>query len=791
VLGLLLATVASAHAAPARFTDAERQWIRDNPVVTFTAETRLPPLEDEEDGRYVGLFSGYVEHVSRTSGLTFRYVHTDNWDEAQARFASGEIDLLANAPPDGMHPAVRAEMDLSRPYFASPYILIGRTDAPMSYTLDALKGQVVAIRMRAMSDDVIQAFYPGADILRVASADEALQAVADGRATVASGTMAMYFPRLRRRYVGILSVAGMPDTAPYLARMGVHHKDPLLLSIIDKSIGTLSASQTDALEQQWLGVASDYGAPSFRSILLHRRWEVILFSTLLVLLAGATYVASMARIRARRSEHSKTRFLAMMSHEIRTPINAMVGSIEMLQTTALDARQRDLAESAHVSAEGLMDLLDNVLDLSKVDARRLTLERRPTDIRALLEDAVRVARIRADLKGVQVDLQLDDAAAPVLHLDATRLRQVVANLLGNAVKFTSHGNIHVDAVIERKNGADAPMCLNVAITDTGIGIAPAQLAGLFMPYTQADQSTTREFGGTGLGLTICRELLTLMGGTITLESAPGQGTTARFSVPAEPSERVASVPEAPSSASPATLDSVGEGRVLVVEDHPANQVLIRDQLRSLGVQVGLVDNGYAALDELAVGEFDLVLMDCHMPGMDGYETTRRIRRDMTTVKTPIIAISAATDAAHLEACDTSGMDGVLRKPLRRSDLAGILDLWGVPRQPRSDLADTAVAAPVTNEVQALLVPHLLRDVLQLSVALQAGDLAAAHAWAHRINGAGQMAGHTAMADAAASVEACLREGAMPPAALLTELQQAVIEAAGGIDRDLPRPATRQ
>jgi len=560
--------------------------------------------------------------------------------------------------------------------------------------------------------------------------------------------------------------------------MGVRATEPLLHAILNKSLNSITAHESDQIYDDFLTQA-DYGSPTLWSIYQHWRGELIVAALGMFLLAFFAWRARVERRRAIRSERAKTRFLATMSHEIRTPINAMLGSIEMLGRTALDGRQKAFTDNAAVAAEALIDLLDNVLDLSKLDAGKLTLEKLPTVLGDLMGHAVSLARPGAEEKGLTINLGIEQADDALVVLDPTRMRQVLNNLLGNAVKFTQRGCINVDARVARDIDEGSQGTLHVRITDTGVGIPLEQQARLFEAYSQADGSTTREFGGTGLGLTICRELIEMMGGTIVLDSLPGSGTTVALNLP------VALVlPSAHSIASAAgsavTSNGVARarpgGRVLVVEDHPGNRALIREQLLELGVRPTLVDSGSAALQAVENGDFDLVLMDCHMPGMDGYEATRRIRaRPRSGPHLPIVAISASTGAEHLAECLGSGMDGVLRKPLRLEELRSTLELWPVQLAGERDAEPTTKAEPAAIDHIALL----REDLTGIQDAIRAGDLSLARHHAHRLAGAARMLSHGQVATLAEQVEATVAGGAVPGPGDLPALAKAIDTVAVG------------
>lgn len=334
---------------------------------------------------------------------------------------------------------------------------------------------------------------------------------------------------------------------------------------------------------------------------------------------------------------------------------------------------------------------------------------------------------------------------------------MLANLVGNAVKFTEEGRVELNLQLEEIRHSRGNLSVDVA--DTGVGIASEQQRLIFEPYAQADEATTRRFGGTGLSLSICKELVELMGGHIRLHSEPGIGTTIGFTLPVQLAPAVLH-DEVISSAG--VMDTTARGSstavcVLVVDDHPGNRFIIAAQLGELGVSTEVVADGEAALELLGRQAFDLVLMDCHMPGLNGYEVTRRLRaREDAGAHLPVIAVSAATDATHIDECMECGMDGSLAKPLQLKDLASILALWidgwAAPPQDDGRPAGTLRAT----DLRALFGEDIDSDMRALHTALEKGDKPSAVQIAHRIRGAALMAGATAVASAVVALDNSLR-----------------------------------
>jgi signal transduction histidine kinase/CheY-like chemotaxis protein/HPt (histidine-containing phosphotransfer) domain-containing protein len=373
---------------------------------------------------------------------------------------------------------------------------------------------------------------------------------------------------------------------------------------------------------------------------------------------------------------AKSEFLAVMSHEIRTPVSGVIGLLDLLRKLPLEPRQLHYASMAQENAEHLLVILDEILDTAKIESGKLSIEAIPFRLLTEVNHGLEPMRVRAGAKGLEFDVSVAAAVPPVLVGDPTRLRQMISNLVGNALKFTERGGIYVDVRREPADD-DAHATIRFSVRDTGIGIPAAVQERLFAKFQQADASTNRQYGGTGLGLSIVKSLAERMGGSIAVESTPGVGSTFFFTLRLPVgSDRDVPLPK-PAAAQPVpVVRQAARLRLLGAEDDPSNREIIRYLLGQMGHEIEFSENGRQAVDHLTYDRFDAVLMDNRMPVMDGFEATRLIRNPESGVldnAVYIIAITANASQAYHDRCLAAGMNDYLTKPVREAALRGALD----------------------------------------------------------------------------------------------------------------------
>ena len=653
-------------------TAEEQAWLAEHPVLRVGIDAHWAPMEfvDKTD-KPQGISVAYLQRLEKLLGVRIEFAPALTWAEAKQRFDDGRLDLL---PAVAITPDRQRSIHFTEPYLSLPAAIFSAAEVAYLGGLSALEGKIVAVVRDEATQDWLRKDWPQLALLPVANTQEALRKVAEGEAFAFVGNLVTTSYYIGQSGLTQIRVAGeTPYT--YQLGMGVRQDGPILASILQKGLDAIPKSERDAIYHEWISIQYqhhvDYGT----------LWTVLTLAALALFVIvywnrrlahevnhrrQAEAALTQARDQAEAANRAKSAFLANVSHELRTPLTAVLGFSSLLRGKTLSEKNQGYLEAIHAAGKSLSQLIDDILDLSRIEADKMELRTQPVEPHALLRDLQLMFGQPAAAKGLDLRVAVGEEVPAAFLGDEIRLRQILVNLIGNAIKFTEAGHVEV-----RATGEEAPgtFHLRIAVADTGPGIPPDQQEEIFKLFTQRRGQDPARYGGAGLGLGICRRLAALMGGEIHLASTPGQGSTFSLVVPA-----LTVVNPAPVSEEPATAVenlSFAPARILVADDHAANRRLLVEYLSPYGFEWIEAEDGAQALAQARHYRPALILMDIAMPVLDGLEATRRLKADPATAGIPVIAVTASVTPEQ-EAEVRTLCEAYLRKPVSQPMLMATL-----------------------------------------------------------------------------------------------------------------------
>ena len=684
MVNLWIGPASDGHSGNVRFSAKESAYLLEKKDISMCITQGREPYEKiSGQGLHQGLGADILDLIAIKIGKPFTLIPGGNLQETLDNAREGRCDIVSFMEPC---PEADSFLEFIGPVYEEPEVIIVKNEVSYLNGLKALEGKKVGVVKGSRASRAIRNRYPGVHILDVPTADKAVQMVSDRELDAAVNPLVGSAYLIAQKRLFDIKIAGETGLKSRY-HIGIGKHNPILKGIIEKALASLSGGEIEEISNRWLSVRMEKGI-DYALI-----WKILAAGALI--LAGGIYwnrklrhvnmELKAAKQKAEEATQTKSSFLANMSHEIRTPMNAITGMLYLLKQTPLDTTQDGYVHKIENAANSLLGLINDILDFSKIEAGKLEIEEIDFDLHTVVDNVTSLVELKAHEKGLEFIVSYDQDMNMNLHGDPLRLGQVLTNLANNAVKFTDTGEIGVYITRLGQNR------FRFRVSDTGIGMTPEQQERLFQSFSQADAGTTRKYGGTGLGLAISRQLVEMMGGRIWVESEAGRGSAFTFEVRLGEQE-----------AEPKRRRKFPDKKVLIVDDTPSWQKILTRLLKGFNIHVTTVGSGEDAIDLLCrqKKQFDLVLMDWKMPGLDGIETTKRIREHCRALPPTIIMVSAYRQETLLNAAREQGIEVFLQKPVNPSLLyAVIMEAFGETIKP--DYHISVQASSLKNELTTL------------------------------------------------------------------------------------------
>ena len=641
----------------------EVSWLKNNPLLYIAGDPHWAPMSyfDKNDN-YSGFIPELMTLIEEKSGLDFEYVPVNSWRESMVLMENGELDII-----DGIVASDEREeiLDFSDVYFKMDIVMITRDDTGLIRSLDDIGSRTTGTVRDYITETYLKRDYPQIRPFLYDTTSEGLKAVSNGSIDIFITDIPTFEYYSQESSLSNLRISGFTPYSFNLS-IGVKKGSVQLVSILNKSLELITANEKSTIYSNWVNQET----PLIDYSLL---WKIILVGIIIFILifywnrrlAHEIVLRKDAEKHAISASQAKSDFLANMSHEIRTPMNSVLGFAELLDAMIVDREQKSYIKSIRSSGVALMGIINDILDLSKIEAGKFVAKPAPTSLRQISGDMAELFKDRFLHQKITFTINYDDSFPDYIMIDGPRMRQILVNLIGNAVKFTNEGTIQLSISLDDYNRNSNTVDFSLSVRDTGVGIPEDQLKLIFDKFKQQDGQDISEYGGTGLGLAICEQLSKLLGGKISVQSQVGKGSdfTVYFSnIP------VSEDTDSREMTEKKNLIVFDPAVVLVVDDIKDNRVLVMENFRNTNLVFQEASNGREALGILQEEKIDMVFLDLRMPIMNGYEAIEIIKRDESLSGIPIIALTASIMGKDLEKVGHYGFDGYLRKPVNHEDL---------------------------------------------------------------------------------------------------------------------------
>ncbi len=654
-----------------KFTKKEEAWLNQTQTITFAGNPDWLPFEAFDNGKYIGIVADYLHHIEQLTPIMFNPIQTKDWSETMTYANKGDVDIIS----DDIHSKTLQKHYTPIPaYIKSPIVIVMNSEHGFVADVGDIKDKKIALIKDYSFNDKLKSAYPNQKFLFMKNADIALTSLAQGNIDAVLLTMPRASYLLSSQGYTNLKIVGK-TTVNLALTFFVHKNKPILHAILQKSIQALSNTKNLEILSKWqkvefakkvdytllFQIAGLLGFFLLGTLYWNRKLSREIESRKKVESALAS-----AKKEAELANRAKSEFLANMSHEIRTPMNSILGFSELLAKQISDPVQKDYLDSIQRSGDTLLNIINDILDLSKIEAGKLEIVLESVDIQQLALEMESIFSVNLIQKNIHFELDIDPSLPKYVLLDNTRVRQILFNLISNAIKFTPHGFVKLRIKKLLEDEEKSKIDLEISVEDSGIGIQEENITQIFDAFEQQKGQDTHKYGGTGLGLAISKKLTIMMGGSISVESTVGKGS--KFTI------KLSDIPI--SSVEATTVKKKQRPRevvfdkatIMIVDDIKDNRKLVASILKEHNLEFIEAVNGKEAIELLENIKVDLIFMDIKMPVMDGYTATKIIKEDSNLKNIPIIALTASVMGKDLERIKECHFDGYLRKPISEEDL---------------------------------------------------------------------------------------------------------------------------
>ncbi len=717
------------------FTEEERIFLDSIGEIKMCVDPNWLPYEEiNSKGIHEGIVADYHLLFEQRLMLPVKLVKTSSWNESLEFARSRKCDILSAA---NITPEREKYLSFTAPFLESHYAIVTKIDVPFIERIETITNRELGVVKGYSLIERIRNEYPKIKIVEVENIQDGISQVQSGDIYGFIDAIPALSYEIQKSLSSDLKISGTIPLNMDLS-VAIRNDSPLLLSIYSKVVNSISQEEKREIHNRWISVRLD------EVVDYSRLWRIVLiFTSLFIVILLWNYKLyseirhrkkiqseleeqgkrlEIAKAEAERANHAKSDFLSNMSHELRTPLNAVIGFSELLSTITEDCKQKRYVDSIKVSGRSLLMLINDILDLSKIESGVLNISPTCTNIDLLLSETSLLFSSRLETKQIEYSTTIHLGEARLLMVDEIRVRQILINLIGNAEKFTEEGSIKVIVEKLTSSPSESHIDISISVEDSGIGIANKNCDEIFETFKQHNDHDTTKYGGTGLGLAISKKLAQAMGGDLIVTSELGVGSKFKLQLN---NVEVVNSEFTYSSDEKETLSTVhfSGGTILIVDDIPLNLELMDDMLQTIGFSIITAENGKVAIEQLKNHKVDIIFMDIRMPVMNGTKATSIIKNDPHTSDIPVVALTASSSAQDKDEIMSFGFDEYLAKPFDTKDLITILSRWF---QKRSDLITSKIGSSVesTNFVDipsaAQLLIEIESTIIPLCESLQKG-----------------------------------------------------------------------